>query len=125
MIFFALGTVILFSLLMIGLMAFIFFKERERLQTFLEAERDTHREQRINWERERERLMNRVMVKEWTTYSQMTQAMSQGEEPSSQGMSDEEELRRYAAAQSQGGVEGYGEETLVDFQAELTELGLK
>jgi hypothetical protein len=56
-----------------------------------------HREERINWERERERLLNRSMSKEWTTYAQMVAAgptsPSTSDEPL-RGMSDEEELRR-------------------------------
>jgi hypothetical protein len=124
MMYFALAVVVLFSLLMIGLMAFIFFKERERLQTLMVTEKETHREQRINWERERERLMNRVMVKEWTTYAQMTQAMSQEEEPSPRGMSDDEEVRRYMDSLGQTPPNGLGEETLVDFASEMNELGI-
>ena len=38
------------------------------------------------------------------------------------GMSDEEEVRR---AQAMGSTVGFGEETLVDFEHDLNELGLR
>lgn len=75
-----------------------------------------HREQRIAWERERERLLNRAMTKEWASYVQMTGLSNQPGptplEPPYQGMSDEEELRRAGEAAAQSA--GLGE-TFVDF----------
>src|SRR5215510_9937243 len=112
MIIFALAVAAGFSLIAVAVV--LYTSSKERLD---------HREQRINWERERERLMNRVMSKEWTTYAQMTAAMEPSLEPSSQGMSDEEEIRRYE--QSIGESLGIGEEVLVDMEPELKELGLK
>ena len=53
----------------------------------------------------------------------MTQAMEPSMESSSQGMSDEEEIRRYE--QAIGNSLGVGEEVLVDYEPELKELGLK
>ena len=93
------------------------------MSDLMKQERELHREQRINWERERERLMNRVMVKEWQTYTQMTQAMNPSEDSSALGMSDEEEVRRYL--DSLGQTQGIGEETLVDMEPEMKELGLQ
>jgi hypothetical protein len=116
MIIFALAVVVAFSFLTVGVVLYTCSRT-------LTQERKDHREQRINWERERERLMNRVMVKEWTTYAQMTQAMEPSMESSSQGMSDEEEIRRYE--QAIGNSLGVGEEVLVDYEPELKELGLK
>lgn len=74
-----------------------------------------HREERINWERERERLLNRAMTKEWTSYAQMQASQilsfaSPSDDPV-RGMSDEEELSRIGRDLVE--AEGLGE-TLVE-----------
>jgi len=81
--------------------------------------------QRLHWELERERLLNRCMTLHWETYAQMSQTqipISSSISESSVGMSDEEELRRHAAMYSQ--MQGVGEE-LLDMGDELRELGIE
>src|SRR5687768_6661105 len=80
--------------------------------------------QRVSWELERERLLNRAMTKEWESYTQMSQAMmvastSNSDPAEGKGMSDEEELRRYA--QTYHETVGLGE-VIVDMSDELEEL---
>jgi hypothetical protein len=75
------------------------------------------------WERERERLLNRAMTKEWTTYTQMSASMqagppdSPGDDPIP-GLSDEEEAERWAAslghAIGNGAGFGYSDAAQVD-----------
>lgn len=57
----------------------------------------SHRQREITWEAERERLLNRMMTKEWQSYVQMNGAMQTASDSQSEpekGLSDEEELRR-------------------------------
>lgn len=86
----------------------------------LQSQKD-HKEQRVNWEQERERLLNRAMTKEWESYTQMSQALLAQASPLTseqyQGMNDAEELRRA------GAQDGVGE-VLYDFTEEFKELGL-
>jgi hypothetical protein len=119
---FALAVVVGFCLLAVGSVLYMSSRDQARLDKVIQRELELHREQRINWERERERLMNRVMVKEWQTYTQMTQAMAPSEESSSLGMSDDEEVRRYL--DSLGAAQGIGEEVLVDMEPDMKDLGL-
>lgn len=95
-----------------GTTVFLFF--------LLLKQESRHREREITWERERERLLNRAMTKEWASYVQM-QGMLQtnsnsGSDPAV-GMSDEEELRRI------GEIQGIGE-VFVDLGDDARELGL-
>lgn len=84
----------------------------------------SHKEERVNWERERERLLNRAMTKEWESYAQMAAAIVPtshlvSDPTEGVGLSDEEELRRVGKAIAE--AEGIGE-TLVeldDFDREL------
>ena len=94
------------------------------LREMVEAERGTHREERRQWEIERERLLNRCMTRTWESYVQMSAAMvAPGSSTSgfdeSQGLSDEEEIRRAGEAQQQG----LGE-VLLDYGNDFEELGL-
>lgn len=115
-------TVILLAVGFCLLVKQAFSQRAEAAEVALKRAELLHREQRVNWERERERLMNRVMVKEWTTYAQMSQAAtlsSIGQDEPSVGMNDEEELRRI------GDVDGIGEPTFqIDLTQDLEELGL-
>jgi hypothetical protein len=113
-------VVIAFAAGLVLLFRSVFSKELDRMEKQMLAQRADHREQRINREREAERLMNRVMVQEWQTYAQMNQALSSNstsDEPG--GMSDEEEIRR-----SIGDIDGVGDTTFIDMTAEMRELGL-
>ncbi len=80
-------------------------------QSQLEQTRTDHREQMRSWEVERERLMNRVMTKEWESYTQMTAQMqvagSVSDTSPPVGLSDEREAEMWA--QMHGGTEGIGE----------------
>lgn len=76
------------------------------------------------WDREREKLLNRLMTKEWTSYVQMEQYQNPNltsTSDESRGLSDEEELRRWAQSAADIPVG----ETLVDLQAEFRELGIE
>lgn len=94
------------------------------LREMVEAERGTHQTEKRQWEIERERLLNRCMTRTWESYVQMSAAMvTPGSSTSgfdeSQGLSDEEEIRRAGESQQQG----LGE-VLIDYGNDFEELGL-
>jgi hypothetical protein len=75
-------------------------------------------------ELERERLLNRAMSNTWQEMQILNQNLlpSNSSEADARGLSDEEEIRR---SDMMGGTVGYGEETLVDFEHDLNELGFR
>lgn len=75
----------------------------------LENQRKDHLEQRTTWNLERERLMNRVMTKDWESYAQLSQSLvvSSSSDLPPQGLSDETEAARWAEAN--GILPGTGE----------------
>lgn len=80
-----------------------------------------HRQEKKDWLVLEERLLNRCMTKEWTSYAQMSSGMSVSSnyEGEGIGLSDESEAAAWAAAH--GGLEGLGE-TYVEVDAR--DLGL-
>src|SRR5262245_32283279 len=82
-----------------------------------------HETQMNSWILERERLMNRVMTKEWTSYTQMipSPSLNSESEDVTAGMSDEEELRRWKLLHENPGI---GEILNGDYGNEFNELGL-
>lgn len=119
---FVLGAVvlILFSAALVWLLNSAYSTQLMTLKNLLTEERSSNLRREAQWELERERLLNRAMTKEWTTYAQMTGALSvsspQADEPAV-GMSDLEELRRA------GLLDGIGEENFDPHQM-AEELGL-
>lgn len=110
------ASLLLLVLLLSG-QTFLFWKLWSRQQT-------QHQEERINWERERERLLNRAMTKEWQSYQQMQAALVPNfgltsDPAEARGMSDEEELRRYRGEQLPQ-AQGLGE-TLVELHDDSTD----
>jgi hypothetical protein len=94
------------------------------LLKIMKSQEKTYQAQRLNWELERERLLNRLMTHSWTDYSQVNQnpiSLSTSSDVVG-GMSDEEELRRFAAAYNE--TVGVGEE-LLDMSDDLRELGIE
>ena len=75
-----------------------------------------HRREKQQWEVERERLLNRAMTKEWTTYAQLVNGMVTSTSPSDEppvGLNDEEELRRIGqlfAHEGLGDVDGLNDD---------------
>lgn len=116
----ALLAVTLLAGLSLLLLRSVYSDQMTRLEKLLIQEREDHRKTQDRWEVERERLLNRAMVKEWTTYAQMTTAMSSASisEADGRGLSDAEEMRRA------GFTDGIGEEVALDMRDELHELGI-
>ncbi len=113
----------LFLNVVILLFCFLMLRDKE---TSLVNQTTAHQGERVAWERERERLLNRCMTKEWESYVQMTGQMGTTSGLSSDtsevvGMSDESEAARWAAAMGQGEPLG---ETLVEMERDMSELGL-
>jgi hypothetical protein len=113
--------VLAIAILAIGSLIWFSSQERNTLRNLIETMRSDHRAERINWERERERLLNRAMTREWTSYLQMLPTMENSGSTSeeSKGMSDEEEMRRAGFSDPQG----FGE-VVVDMTDEMRMLGL-
>lgn len=111
----------IFVTLLLAVLTWFYTKERDRLTSLIDSLRTDHREERMAWERERERLLNRAMTREWTSYVQMQGAMQSSNSTSDPyvGMSDEEELRRAGLTDA----EGYGE-VIVDITEEAKAFGI-
>lgn len=115
----SLVIVLLVILLSLILLVLLILSNQKQIQSLM----TDHRAQRANWEIQQERLMNRVMTKEWSSFLQVQGAMSSPSTSDGQppvGMSDEEEMRRAGeaiAGQQMG-------EVFVEFDNDFGELGL-